>query len=88
MAIKFIDGPPPSARVFGKGSLDPIRLALIARPGVWAEVRRESGKKSPSVRGVVIALKRGTNGYPAGTFEAVTRQEGDDAVVYARAVER
>lgn len=85
MSIKFIDSL-PSARRGGHESLDPIREALIARPGQWAEVRRVEGERSPVVGGVAGALKREPKRFPGWSFEAVARQDGPDAVVYARAV--
>lgn len=83
MTVKFIEGAPPIREGY-RGSLAPIRAALRANPGQWAEVERGPKSRRSTLTNRGLSLIK--NGGP--DIEYATRTDGDEVVLYARAVAR
>ena len=77
-AVKFIDGPVPTNKNKRWGA---VRDELRANPGIWAEVFRLPKAEYTKVANTRLAVSSRFD-----DIEAVTRIEGAEAVVYARAV--
>lgn len=79
MALKFIEGEPP--RPATHGAHDETRAALRANPGRWAELGRATKDKRSGLASRGTSVRRGQ-----ADIEAVVRTDGDEVVLYARAV--
>lgn len=82
VSVEFIDAPPPS-RGRSSGWYESTRAALRLRPGRWAVVFRAPLDSTPLAYRRSASLRRGTV-----DIESTARTEGDEVVVYARAVAR
>ena len=79
VSVEFIDAPPPRKRT--SEWVESIRAALRARPGQWAVVKRARLSETRKTYQAAHALRRGMQ-----DIESTVRTEGDEVVIYARAV--
>lgn len=83
--VTFVDALPPStAGRSGGGWAAVAREALRARPGQWAVVYRAPKAERARVNSKSTTLRLGKQGIG---IETAVRTEGDEVVIYARAVQ-